>query len=429
MSERSLDDEPRVEDAASDSTDEEPSPKRRRPRWLTIGIPIAVAIVVGAVAAGVVLANQSSGSTSTPAAGSLNYGTVARTTVAQTQSLSGTIAYTATQTITNRLTPTPASSTSGSTASSAAGSSSSTSSGAGTAAASGTLTTLAAVGSTIKVGGTFYTVNEEPVVAMYGPLPAYRDMASGDTGTDVTQLQQGLVDLGYDPGSVDGTFGSATMTAVEDWQKAEGWTVDGTVHLGQVVFVAGPSRVIAQLATVGEGVSSGTQILSVGPESPIVTTSESSSQLGLLTEGQAVQVQLPDNAIVIGKVTSVGGATSASSSGSSSSGSSSGAASSSSGSGATAATVALNDPALGNSLAGSSVNVIVTTNSVKDVLAVPLGALLATSAGQFVVQVPNPDGSLANVSVNPSVYDDTRGVVAVPGANLSPGERVVVAAS
>ena len=64
-------------------------------------------------------------------------------------------------------------------------------------------------------------------------------------------------------------------------------------------------------------------------------------------------------------------------------------------------------------------------------LAVPLGALLATSAGQFIVQVPsaNNTGSLTNVSVNPSIYDDTRGIVAVPGANLSPGERVVVASS
>jgi len=381
--------------------------------------------VVAAVIGGILLADRGSGASSAPVTSGLNYGTVTRGTVSQTQSLSGTIAYTATQTITNRLTTgTSSSSTSSSSGSASTGSSA----GAGSASSgSGTLTTMAAVGSTVKLGGTFYTVNEAPVVAMYGTVPAYRAMESGDTGTDITQLQQSLADLGYDPGSVDGTFGSATVGAVEDWQKAEGLTVDGIVHLGQVVFVSGPSRVIEQLATIGDSVASGTQILTVGPEAPIVATSESSSQLGLLTEGQKVDVQLPDNSIVVGKVTSVGGSSSSSSATSTSGSSSSGSSSSSTGS--TAATVALDDPALGNSIAGSSVNVIVTTDSVHGVLAVPLGALLATSGGQFVVQVPDASGNLSDVPVNPSVYDDTSGIVAVPGANLSPGQRVVVASS
>jgi len=263
---------------------------------------------------------------------------------------------------------------------------------------------------------------------MYGSVPAYRNMQSGDTGTDITQLQRSLAELGYNPGSTDGTFGSATLTAVEDWQKAAGLSVTGVVDLGQVVFISGTSRVIAQLATVGDATTSGTQIMTIGPESPIVATSESSTQLGLLTQGQTVEVQLPDNSIVAGEVTSVGGSTGSSSSSSSSGGSGGGSGASSSSS-STAATVALNNPALGNSIAGSSVNVIVTTDRVSDVLAVPLGALLATSTGQFIVQVPTGSGTLSDVKVNPTVYDDTRGIVAVPSANLTPGERVVVAAT
>jgi multidrug efflux system membrane fusion protein len=285
---------------------------------------------------------------------------------------------------------------------------------------------MAPVGSIIKVGGTFYTVDQQPVVAVHGTLPAYRDMQDGQSGTDITQLQESLVALGYNPGSVDGTFGTATVDAVEAWQSKEGWTADGIVHLGQVVFVPGPSRVIAQLATIGNTVSSGTQILSIGPQSPIVTTSESSTQLGLLSQGQHIDIQLPNNSIVVGKVTSVGTASSTSST--SSSGGGTGGSSSSS-TASTPVTIALNTPALGNSIAGSSVNVIVTTASVKDVLAVPLGALLATSSGNYIVQVTGTNGTLTNVSVNPTVYDDTRGIVAVPGARLTPGERVVVASS
>jgi hypothetical protein len=279
------DDEPSKIDELAPAEEPEPKDrKRRRSRWLVIGVPVAVVVVAAAIVGGVLLVNNSSSSSTSPSA-ALDYGRVQQTTVAQTQTLSGTIAYTATQTVTNRLSTTSSSSTSstsssGSQGTSTSGSGSSTSSSSSTAPGSGTLTTMAAVGSVIKVGGTFFTVDEQPVVAMYGTLPAYRDMQDGDTGTDITQLQQSLVDLGYNPGGVDGTFGAATVAAVEAWQTAESLTVDGIVHLGQVVFVAGPSRVIAQVATIGDTAPSGTQILSIGPESPVVTTSESSTQLG-----------------------------------------------------------------------------------------------------------------------------------------------------
>ena len=430
---------PRNSDEPGDSAQPEPeSPLRHRSRWLVVGLPIAVVVVAGVAIGGVVLANQNNTPASTSATAGLNYGKVQQTTVSQTQSLTGAIAFTATQTIANRLlttsssssggtSSTPASSSSGGKASTTTGSASATSSTASsTSAGSNTLTTMAPVGSIIKVGGTFYTVDQQPVVAVYGTLPAYRDMQDGQSGTDITQLQASLVALGYNPGSVDGTFGTATVDAVEAWQSKEGWTADGIVHLGQVVFVPGPSRVIAQLATIGNTVSGGTQILSIGPQSPIVTTSESSTQLGLLSQGQHIDIQLPNNSIVVGKVTSVGTASSTSST--SSSGGGTGGSSSSS-TASTSVTIALNTPALGNSIAGSSVNVIVTTASVKDVLAVPLGALLATSSGNYIVQVTGTNGTLTNVSVNPTVYDDTRGIVAVPGARLTPGERVVVASS
>lgn len=419
------------DDGAVDELEPEPS-RQRRPRWLVVGVPAAAVIVAGAVIGGVVLLGSGSASASTAAA--VTTGTVQQTTVAQTQTLSGTIAYTATQTVANRQSTSGSSATGASSSTASSGSTSGASSASSATSGSDTLTSMATVGAITKVGDTLYTVDEQPVSAMYGTLPAYRDIQDGDTGTDVTQLQQSLADLGYNPGSVDGTFSTATLDAVEAWQTAKGLTVDGVVHLGQIVFVPGPSRVIAQLASVGDTVANGSQILSIGPESPIVTTSESSTQLGLLSQGQQVDVQLPNNAIVVGKVTSVGATSSSSSSSSSSAGSTGGSGGSSSSgasasSGSTPVTIALNKPSLGNSIAGSSVNVIVTTATAKNVLAVPLGALLATSSGNYIVQTQAASGSLTNVSVNPTIYDDTSGIVAVPGANLTPGERVVVASS
>ncbi len=49
----------------------------------------------------------------------------------------------------------------------------------------------------------------------------------GDTGEDVKLLQNRLIELGYLTGKVDGTFDSATLTAVKAFQKNNSLTADG----------------------------------------------------------------------------------------------------------------------------------------------------------------------------------------------------------
>jgi hypothetical protein len=49
------------------------------------------------------------------------------------------------------------------------------------------------------------------------------------TGDDVTNVQKRLIELGYDPGTADGTFGPKTAAAVKAFQSAKGLTVDGIV--------------------------------------------------------------------------------------------------------------------------------------------------------------------------------------------------------
>jgi len=43
----------------------------------------------------------------------------------------------------------------------------------------------------------------------------------------VREAQRALRDLGYDPGPIDGTFGSQTRTALEKYQLAERLSVTG----------------------------------------------------------------------------------------------------------------------------------------------------------------------------------------------------------
>ena len=56
---------------------------------------------------------------------------------------------------------------------------------------------------------------------MYGDTPAWRDMSPGiSRGRDVAQLEQNLKALGYFDGTPDGSYTSATTTAVKNWQNA-----------------------------------------------------------------------------------------------------------------------------------------------------------------------------------------------------------------
>lgn len=59
--------------------------------------------------------------------------------------------------------------------------------------------------------------------------PAYPTLKRGSAGDDVAVLQTKLAQLEYDPGKVDGIFGSKTQLAVKKFQKDFGLKVDGIV--------------------------------------------------------------------------------------------------------------------------------------------------------------------------------------------------------
>jgi len=65
-------------------------------------------------------------------------------------------------------------------------------------------------------------------------------LRQGSSGPDVTNLQQKLKDLGFDPNAVDGDFGPGTRDAVIAFQQSNGLQADG---------IAGP----ATLAALGLG--------------------------------------------------------------------------------------------------------------------------------------------------------------------------------
>jgi hypothetical protein len=120
----------------------------------------------------------------------------------------------------------------------------------------GTFTWLPAVGAVIGRGGTLYRLNNLPVALMYGSVPAYRTLKSGvSDGPDVAELNQNLIELGYDPSGAitdEKHFGEATAAAVRRWQKAQGLSETGEVELGRVVFAPGARRVTSVHVSVGQ---------------------------------------------------------------------------------------------------------------------------------------------------------------------------------
>jgi peptidoglycan hydrolase-like protein with peptidoglycan-binding domain len=120
----------------------------------------------------------------------------------------------------------------------------------------GTFTWLPSVGNVIGRGGTLWRIDDLPVVLMYGSVPAYRTLKEGvGSGPDVSELNQNLIDLGFDPyGAIsdEESFGEATAAAVKRWQKAEGLPETGEVELGRVVFAPGARRVTDVKVTLGQ---------------------------------------------------------------------------------------------------------------------------------------------------------------------------------
>ncbi len=73
-----------------------------------------------------------------------------------------------------------------------------------------------------------------PTTTLTVDLAAGEKLQQGDTGDTVTQLQQGLTALGFEPGTADGDFGPTTEAAVVAFQNANGLAADGVVGTNTV---------------------------------------------------------------------------------------------------------------------------------------------------------------------------------------------------
>jgi hypothetical protein len=285
---------------------------------------------------------------------------------------------------------------------------------------SGTLTWLPSAGQVIRQGHVLYkTDNGSPVALLYGGVPAWRSLYQGVTGQDVNQLNHDLVALGDAQSAGISALGWdyfswETQLGVEKLQSRLGISYpSGSLLLGSLAFEPEALRVSQVTGTLG-GSASG-PVLAATSDRHVVTISLDVSQQGEVGAGDKVTVTLPDGEATPGVVSSVGKVATTSQSG---------------GNNTTTipVQVTLSDPRTAGILDQAPVTVNITTDSVRNVLVVPVTALLAQASGRYVVEVVGPANARRYVPVTPGVFDDSSDKVQVTGA-LTPGQRVVVASS
>ena len=306
---------------------------------------------------------------------------------------------------------------------------------------SGTLTWSVPAGTVVTSGQLLYeTDGANRAALMYGSRPAWRTLdADASNGVDIRQLEENLLLLGYTRKGdvIDRHWDSDTTAAVKRWQRDAGLEVDGTVELGEVIFLPEAIRITEVQAKLGSGVGPGATIMTATSNRRVVSLDLDAADVDLVEACDEVTVELPDGTIVDGTVATIGRV----------------AESSTDQQGGTSTTlpvtISLDDPAAAGDLDHAPVTVTVVRSSRANVLTVPVSALVALLEGGYAVEVvdgsggaaasPSPGGSPEPssagssapgapttylVRVEPGLFDS--GYVEITADGLEPGDLVVV---
>ncbi|MEV7965744.1 peptidoglycan-binding protein [Sphaerisporangium sp. NPDC088356] len=323
------------------STDEPEAPPRRRRRR---GKAVVVAVACGGVlAASVAAAIGVGGETGTPVAQRTPPATaqVTRTTLTETKTVDGTLGYGDTATVS-------------------------------AASRQGTITWLPAAGAVVTRGRAAYSVDADRVPLLYGSTPLYRTLENGVEGKDVKLLETNLAKLGYDGFTVDDEFTWTTREAVKQWQEDIGVPVTGRVEPGAVVVHDGAFRVAELKTTLGA--TAGGPVLTYTGTTRQVTVPLDVADRHLVKKGMKATVELPDGSTVPGTIKDIGKVATESTT-----------------QDETTTTievvVSIRAGKKLNTYDTAPVNVTIVSARRKNVLVVPVNALLALAEGGYGVQV------------------------------------------
>lgn len=317
-------------------------------------------------------------------------------------------------------------------------------------ARTGVITWLPSPGVHLRPGNVVARVDDEPVVLMAGGLPLYRELDTlGEVGRDVREVVSNLEAWGFPvddepapgttvmapldgsgqtgetgqgaasgaaaPSAAPSTYpvvlgaGQAVVTrgfldAVAEWRRSLGMVPQGGVGPGDVVVEPGPVRVASLPAAPGD--ASPTTALTVTDTTPFIAADLDPGEAADLRVGQRVTVVRADSSTLAGRIAGIGTAPADPSD--------------PGGSPQAELRIALRGRSAGvrRGALDGDLQVRVPTVTRKDVLVVPVDALLALAGGGYALQLPS--GAL--VRVRTGIFSD--GLVQVRG-RLRAGERVV----
>jgi peptidoglycan hydrolase-like protein with peptidoglycan-binding domain len=368
--------------------------RRRRRRFRTV---VGGGVVL-AVLAAIALAGRGFGFGGTeeprPASTNLPPATakVSRATLTETERITGTLGYGAATTITAR------------------------------AGGTGTITWLPPAGTVVRPGDPLYKVDNNPVVLLRGDLPLYRTLADTVEGPDVKELETNLRALGYRGFTVDAKFTQETVTAVKKWQKKLGLAETGTVEPAQVVVAPGELRVAGHKVTAGAEVTG--PILTCTGTTRVITVALEVTRQHLVRVGLTATITLPDGKTTAGTVAGIG-TVATSPAAATGPGDPGGPGNGQAGPATVEVIVTVADQAALGTLDAAPVELTLIASERKDVLTVPVGALVALAEGGYGVQVV--DGTRTRyLTVHTGMFAD--GKVEVSGDGIAEGVVVGVPA-
>jgi multidrug efflux pump subunit AcrA (membrane-fusion protein) len=278
--------------------------------------------------------------------------------------------------------------------------------------ARGVYTKLPEAGDEVDCGDVIYHVDERPVLLLCGTIPAYRALHVGDAGPDVRQLNRNLHVRG-----ADDAFTTRTEKALEALQRRRGAHVDGSLALGDAVFLPGAVRIAKVTGELGAAARPGAEAVNATSDTLHVQVNLDPSDQGQVKRGDRAQITLPGSTTAPGEVAGFGRIAQAPA------GQDAGAVD------ATIPTsIRLDDPRQARGLDRAPVQVDITTAGVKNALSVPVTALVGKAGGGFAVEVVRAGEQRDVVAVRVGLFDTAGGRVQVEG-DLRAGDRVVVPSS
>jgi hypothetical protein len=152
-------------------------------------------------------------------------------------------------------------------------------------------------------GQTVLSIDGEPIIALEGAFPFYRDLSPGTTGPDVTQLQTALKAAGYAI-RVTGTYDVQTARSVTALRRKTGQdATDTSISAGELLVIPSASVTVVSLPSVGDIVTGGSSIV-VASGSTVAAAQVAPALSVSLKAGTTCEVTASDGSDIAGKVAS-----------------------------------------------------------------------------------------------------------------------------